>query len=94
MYRGTNSQLLVFRPGRLTIMTLRSILAAMTIDAVSVPREWYKALCSKAGKSVPKATRSRAARESAKAQWDTKRTRYGKTGHASPYAERKLKKAA
>lgn len=70
-------------------MALYSILAAMTIDAIPVPHEWYKALTSKAGKSVPKATRSRAASESAKDQWKTKRAKYGKTGHASSYAERK-----
>lgn len=74
-------------------MALYSILAAMTIDVVPVPHEWYKALTSKAGKSVPKATRSRAASESANAQWATKRARYGKSGHAGQYAERKAKAA-
>ena len=66
----------------------------MTIDLspVPVPHEWYRYLAGKGGSAVSKAVRSRAARESAQAQWKTRRARYGKCGHAGSY-ERKAKAA-
>lgn len=70
------------------------ILTAMTIDTVPVPTEWYKAIASKGGKSVSKAVRAKASQECSPKRWETRRKRYGDTGHAAPYAERKERKAA
>lgn len=68
-------------------------LSAMTIDSVVVPKEWYQAIASKGGKAVSKEVRAKASLDCAPKRWATRRKRYGKTGHAAPYAERKAKAA-
>lgn len=68
-------------------------LTGMTIDSVPVPVEWYKALASKGGKAVSKAVRAKASLDCSPKRWATRRARYGETGHAKPYAERKAKAA-
>lgn len=73
-------------------MTACANVASMTLDGIPVPHEWYRALASKAGSSVPKDVRSCATIRSAKAQWATRRAKYGKCGHAGSY-ERKAKAA-
>lgn len=76
----------------LPIGDVKASLPSMTTDSVPVPHEWYRQLASKAGSSVPKDVRSRATIRSAKAQWATRRAKYGKCGHAGSY-ERKAKAA-
>lgn len=74
-------------------MAFKYILSGMTIDSVPVPTEWYKAIASKGGKSIDKAVRAKASLDCAPKRWATRRERYGKTGHAAPYVERKAKAA-
>lgn len=69
-------------------------LASMTIDSVPVPVEWYQAIASKGGKSVTKAVRAKASLDCSPKRWATRRARYGETGHAKPYAERKQRAKA
>lgn len=78
----------------MTDMAYGSNLAAMTIDTVPVPTEWYQAITSKGGKSVTKAVRAKASLDCSPKRWATRRARYGKTGHAKPYAERKRRAKA
>lgn len=73
-------------------LPLNAIVASMMTNTVPVPHEWYRWLASKGGSSVPKDVRSRATIMSAKAQWATRRAKYGKCGHAGSY-ERKAKAA-
>jgi hypothetical protein len=72
-------------------MAFNYILSSMTIDSVPVPVEWYQAIASKGGKAVSKTVRSKASLDCAPKRWATRRKRYGKAGHAGPYAERKAK---
>lgn len=66
----------------------------MTIDSIPVPSEWYKAIASKGGKAVSKAVRAEASLKCSPKRWATRRARYGLTGHAKPYTERKTREAA